>query len=158
MFGKDKDKEQDFPVVTSKPVSKDSKTILAEGCRIVGNLFVVTSTRIDGEVKGDIKGDSSVTVGSSGKIEGNINIPDAVVYGTVKGNIKAERVELKRGSVVNGNLKVNNITTEYGSAFNGKCTMKGNEPETNDYTDEKESEETSDVKVKRTIKQTAEKN
>lgn len=157
MFGKDSNKEQETALPVNKPVSKDSKTVLAEGCRINGNLFVITTTRIDGEVKGDIKGESNITVGPNGSIEGNINLPDVIVFGKVQGNIKAERLELRRGSIVNGNLKVSTVTTEYGAVFNGKCSMKGDDSDIEEASDRSEIMETSDVKVKRTVKQSAEK-
>ena len=158
MFGKDKTKEQEIPVITNKPVSKEVKTILAEGCRIDGNLFVITSARIDGTIKGDIKGDNSLIIGSKGKIQGNINIPEVIIYGNVNGNVRADKLELKRGSLINGNLSINNFITEFGALFNGKCSMKEDESYITEQPDNQDFTESPDVKIKRAGKQTADKN
>jgi len=130
MFGKDKSTEAEEPVTQTKSASKEIKTIIGEGCRVDGNFFVPTATRIDGFIKGDLTGENGIVIGNHGRIEGNINAPEVIVYGTIKGNMKVEKVELKRGANVNGDISVNHLITEAGAAFNGSCSMKS-ETETN---------------------------
>jgi len=126
MFGpKDKPREAEIPAVNSKPASsKDMKTLIGEGCKVEGNFFIPTPTRIDGTIKGDLTGDSGIVIGIQGRIEGNVCSPEVVVYGTIVGNVESKRLELKRGSNVNGDLTVSNLITEQGCTFNGKCNMK----------------------------------
>ena len=126
MFGKDKSKENDVPVTQTKSTSKEIKTLIGEGCRIEGNFFVPTATRIDGIIKGDLTGENGIVIGTKGRIEGNMNAPEIIVYGAVKGNIESEKLELKRGANVFGDVSVNNLITEAGAAFNGSCSMKTN--------------------------------
>jgi cytoskeletal protein CcmA (bactofilin family) len=145
--------EPGAPIIIDKPVNKEIKTIIGEGCRVEGNFFVPSTTRVDGTVKGDIKSENLVIVGSGGMVEGNITAVEVIVNGTIKGNVNSETIELKNGSAVSGNLRTNSIVTEFGSVFNGKCAMKdqtGNIPE---MPESEITPEISDVKVKHSGKQ-----
>jgi cytoskeletal protein CcmA (bactofilin family) len=126
MFGnKDKTKEPELSQTISRSSSsKEIKTLIGEGCKIEGNFFIPTATRIDGTIKGDLTGDSGIVIGNSGRVEGNICSPEIIVYGHVVGNIESNHLELKRGSHVNGDIKTNELITEQGCIFNGRCTMK----------------------------------
>ena len=130
MFGtkeKTNEKEQNTPAVSNKSVnSKDIKTLIGEGCKIEGNFFIPTATRIDGVIKGDLTGDSGIVIGNQGMVEGNICASEVVVYGNVTGNIETVKLELKKGSFLNGNVSVTQFITESGCSFNGKCTMNDN--------------------------------
>jgi len=121
MFGKEKSKELETPVV-SKSAAKDIKTLIGEGCKVEGNFFIPTYTRIDGTIKGDLTGDSGIVIGVKGRVEGNIVASEIVNYGHVQGNIETQRLELKKSSSINGDIVVNQLIAEPGSSFNGKCT------------------------------------
>lgn len=129
MFGgKEKNRETETtsvaPVSNKSASSKEIKTLIGEGCKVEGNFFIPTATRIDGIIKGDLTGDSGVVIGNNGRIEGNILASEVVIYGTVNGNIEAIKIELKKGSILNGNITVSNLVTEQGCSFNGSCAMK----------------------------------
>jgi len=124
MFGKEKAREEEIPVVAARNSSKDVTTLIGEGCKVEGTFFVPTTTRIDGIIKGDLTGEIGIIIGNSGKIEGNVCSKEVTVLGHVFGNIEADRLELKRGSIVEGDIVVNNLLTENGAVFNGTCTMK----------------------------------
>lgn len=127
MFG-NKEKpvtSESTPVQTSKSsASKEIRTLIGEGCKVEGNFFIPNATRIDGIIKGDLTGDSAVVIGNNGRIEGNIAASEAVIYGTVTGNIDTQRLELKKGCHVEGDITVVNLVTEQGCTFNGRCSMK----------------------------------
>jgi len=127
MFGKDKTKENEVQPVVSKSTSKEIKTLIGEGCKVEGNFFVPTTTRIDGIIKGDLTGENGIVIGNSGRVEGNVCSSEVIVYGTVKGNIEADKLELKRGANVTGDINANNLVTEQGANFNGRCSMKTQE-------------------------------
>jgi cytoskeletal protein CcmA (bactofilin family) len=127
MFGskeKPKEVESSIPASNKSANSKDIKTLIGEGCKVEGNFFIPTATRIDGIIKGDLTGDSGIVIGHVGKIEGSVCSSEVIVYGTVEGNIETNKLELKKGSRVNGDITVNNLITEQGCSFNGKCIMK----------------------------------
>jgi cytoskeletal protein CcmA (bactofilin family) len=122
MFGKEKTIGNDMPPVT-KTLPRDIKTLIGEGCKVEGNFFIPTYTRVDGTVKGDLTGDSGIVIGVQGRVEGNICASEVVLYGTVVGNVETKKLELKKGASLNGDITVNHLLTEPGSTFNGKCTM-----------------------------------
>lgn len=119
--------ETSVPVTNKSVSSKDVMTLIGEGCKVEGNFFIPTATRIDGTIKGGLTGDSGVIIGNKGRIEGNIAASEAVIYGTVIGNIDTHKLELKRGSNVSGDITVGILITEQGCNFNGKCNMKSAE-------------------------------
>jgi cytoskeletal protein CcmA (bactofilin family) len=123
MFGKEKSREfSDTPIV-SKSSSKDIKTLIGEGCKVEGNFFIPTYTRIDGAIKGDLTGDSGIVIGVNGNVDGNIVASEVINFGHIHGNIETQRLELKKGSTLEGDITVNQLNTEMGSSFNGKCSM-----------------------------------
>lgn len=127
MFGskeKSNQSEVSVPASNKSASSKDIKTLIGEGCKVEGNFFIPTATRIDGTIKGNLTGDSGIVIGHQGKIEGSVCASEVIVYGNVVGNIETNRLELKKGSKVNGDIIANNLITEQGCNFNGKCTMK----------------------------------
>ena len=124
MFGKEKTRESETQLPVVRTSSKDVKTLISEGCKVEGNFFVPTTTRIDGIIKGDLTGENGIVIGGTGRVEGNICAADVIVYGTIKGNIESDRLELKRGCDMLGDISSNNLITEQGAVFNGKCTMK----------------------------------
>jgi cytoskeletal protein CcmA (bactofilin family) len=127
MFGKEKPKNEVAPVTINRSSSKEVTTLIGEGCKVEGNFFVPTTTRIDGIIKGDLTGEIGIIIGNKGLVEGNVCAKEVVVYGNVKGNIEADKLELKRGSNINGDLTVNNLHTEVGAIMNGSCTMNARE-------------------------------
>jgi cytoskeletal protein CcmA (bactofilin family) len=106
---------------------------------VEGNFFVPTTTRIDGIIKGDLTGEIGIIIGNKGLVEGNVCAKEVVVYGSVRGNIEAHNLELKRGSNVNGDLSVNNLLTESGAIINGSCNMNVSEEPAPQYESDSES-------------------
>jgi cytoskeletal protein CcmA (bactofilin family) len=126
MFGgKEKTKDMEAPVI-NKSSSKDIKTLIGEGCKVEGNFYIPTFTRIDGTVKGDLTGESGIIIGIQGRVIGNICASEVAIYGIVDGNIEAQKLELKKGSAINGDISVTHLITELGSMFNGRCSMNEN--------------------------------
>lgn len=128
MFGQ-KSKETSSSSISSPSRSTESsqiKTLISEGCRFEGNLFSPSNTRIDGYVTGNLSGENGLIIGEKGSIVGDISAIEAVIYGTVRGNIKAHKLEIKGTGKVLGDVVVDHIMMEYGSHFNGNLKM--NEP------------------------------
>ncbi len=100
-------------------------TIIGKGTVIEGTLEIEGEIRIDGTVKGRISSAESLTVGSDGRVEADLNTRVAVIGGSVTGNISAsEKIELQAKSVVEGEITTKNLMVEEGAIFHGKCNMK----------------------------------
>jgi len=139
MFGKEKPKNEITPVAINRSSSREVTTLIGEGCKVEGNFFVPTTTRIDGIIKGDLTGEIGIIIGNKGLVEGNVCAKEVVVYGNVKGNIEADKLELKRGSNINGDLIVNNLHTESGAIMNGSCSMNPKDVIVPEYNSESEA-------------------
>ena len=80
---------------------------------------------IDGSVEGLITLDErKLTVGPSAKVTADIIAREVVVYGTVKGNLRAkDRIEIKKDGSVNGDLTTSRIMIEDGAYFKGSIEI-----------------------------------
>ena len=88
---------------------------------------------IDGSVEGLVQLDErKLTVGATAKVTADIIAREVVVYGTVKGNLRAkDKIEIKKDGSVNGDLTTARIMIEDGAYFKGSIEI--------DKTAEKES-------------------
>ena len=64
-----------------------SQTVIAEGTFIEGQLKLTCHIQIDGQVKGNIETDKSVTISTSGSIEGAIRCDCLIVNGRYVGKV-----------------------------------------------------------------------
>src|SRR5258707_11265906 len=76
--------------------------------------------------------EGKLTAGPSKKVTADIIAREVVVYGNVKGNLRAkDRIEIKKDGSVNGDLTTSRIMIEDGAYFKGSIEI--------DKTPEKES-------------------
>ena len=102
-------------------------TLIAEGVEITGNLVFAGGMRIDGRVKGDVtgkKGDASapslLVLSAHGVIEGSIRCGDAVINGTVTGDLDVEhRLELQSDARVCGTIRYRQLQMDVGATVQG---------------------------------------
>ncbi len=76
---------------------------------------------MDGTVEGLIQlDDRKLTVGASAKVSADLVAREVVVYGSVKGNLRArDRIEIKKDGSVIGDLTTSRIMIEDGAYFKG---------------------------------------
>jgi cytoskeletal protein CcmA (bactofilin family) len=85
---------------------------------------------IDGMVEGLVQlEDRKLTVGATAKVTADIIAREIVVYGSVKGNLRAkDRIEIKKDGSVVGDLTTARIMIEDGAYFKGSIEIdKGSE-------------------------------
>ncbi len=111
MFGRRKDK------------GGEPKGVLAEGVRINGDISFTGKVRIDGEVVGNVRGDF-VVFGPSSRVNGNVEAKTVIVFGSIKGNIAGESVEIRSGSFVEGDIVCRGLLVEMGSVIKGKINVE----------------------------------
>ena len=105
--------------------SRKLETMIGDGTRVVGQVSVKGTIRIDGIVEGDLHADW-VVVGETGKIVGNTRSRGMVVGGSVEGNIEAaETVELMGKSSMAGEIRSPKLAVSEGAVFDGRSRMKG---------------------------------
>ncbi|MBD9179160.1 MAG: polymer-forming cytoskeletal protein [Odoribacter splanchnicus] len=99
--------------------------LLCEGTMIVGDIKTKNDIRIDGILKGKVITSGRLVVGSTAKIEGNIDCANVDVMGVVLGDVQASGiVSLKAQAKLIGNIISNQLSIEPGVIFNGNCQMQ----------------------------------
>jgi len=98
---------------------------LGSSLRVKGDITGTEDLLIDGSVEGLIQLDErKLTVGTAAKVTADISARDVVVYGYVKGNVRAKgRIEIKKDGSVVGNLTTAQIMIEDGADFKGSIEI-----------------------------------
>jgi len=92
---------------------------------VKGDIIGTEDLLIDGSVEGLIQLDErKLTVGKTAKLTADINARDVVVYGHVKGNVRATgRIEIRKDGSIIGNLTTAQIMIEDGADFKGSIEI-----------------------------------
>jgi len=98
---------------------------LGSSLHVKGDISGTEDLLIDGSAEGLIQlDDRKLTVGPTAKVTADINARDVVVYGYVKGNVRAKgRIEIKKDGSVVGNLTTAQIMIEDGADFKGSIEI-----------------------------------
>jgi cytoskeletal protein CcmA (bactofilin family) len=98
---------------------------LGSSLHVKGEITGNEDLQIDGSVEGLIQLDErKLTIGPSAKVTADIIAREVVVYGTVKGNLRAkDRIEIKKDGSVNGDLTTARIMIEDGAYFKGSIEI-----------------------------------
>lgn len=107
------------------PVSEGMiNTLIGNKSKIEGTLLASEATRLDGELQGKIMSESTVIIGESGVVKGDIKAVEILVAGTVSGNLWADqRIEITETGRVNGDLFTKTLVIGEGASFKGNCNM-----------------------------------
>jgi cytoskeletal protein CcmA (bactofilin family) len=108
---------------------------LGSSLHVKGEITGNEDLQIDGTVEGLVQlDDRKLTVGATAKVTADIIAREIVVYGTVKGNLRAkDRIEIKKDGSVVGDLTTARIMIEDGAYFKGAIEI--------DKTSEREAKE-----------------
>ena len=112
--------------VKNKP--KGSSTLIEVGTLIKGEIIFDNELFVMGEVEGDLNSDSDVAkliVSKTGKVEGEIRVPNVVVNGTIVGNVRAsENLEITGTARIFGDLHYSTIEIQGGSLITGRLVAE----------------------------------
>ena len=113
----------------AKPRSGAADTLITLDTKITGDVEFTGVLFVDGHIKGNITANhgehSFLTIGTQGHIEGEIRVPQVMIYGYVKGDVHAtEHLNLQKESQVEGNVYYNLLEMAMGSSVNGKLVKK----------------------------------
>src|SRR5690242_15077392 len=98
---------------------------LGASLHVKGEISGNEDLHIDGSVEGLIQlEDRKLTVGASAKLTADVMAREVVVYGSVKGNLRArDRIEIKKDGSVVGDLTTARIMIEDGAYFKGSIEI-----------------------------------
>ena len=107
---------------------KGSSTLIEVGTLIKGEIIFDNELFVMGEVDGDLNSDSDLArliVSKTGKVQGEIRVPNVVVNGTILGNVFASGNLEITGTARNfGDLHYSSIEIQGGSLITGRLVAE----------------------------------
>ncbi|QID17864.1 polymer-forming cytoskeletal protein [Nitrogeniibacter mangrovi] len=129
MFGRKKTRTPS----TSIEINKLS-SLIADNVEVVGDVIFSGGLRVDGRIEGNVinKDDERglLVLSEDGCIEGSVKTHDAVVNGTIIGDLSvAHFLELQPNARVTGNITYRQLQMDCGAAVDGKLEKTDDEDE-----------------------------
>lgn len=100
-------------------------SIIASDVEITGQIKNSGTIQLEGSLVGEVEV-VSLTIGSQGKVEGDIVAQEVIVKGTVNGTIKAQKVVLEQTAKVIGDIFHDTISIQEGASVQGSMTQAAN--------------------------------
>jgi len=117
---------------TFEATDSNASTLISSGTTITGDIDCNGDIRIDGVLKGNLKGKAKIIIGTEGAVEGNINGLQADIMGRVTGNITVQELLYLHGNTkIHGDIYAGKLQVEPSAVFNGQCHMGANVVEIN---------------------------
>ena len=105
-------------------VSDQAPNIIGRNTVLKGIVTASGSLRIDGEVAGEVLTTADLIVGVYGRVGTTVVAKNAVVAGTVTGEMTIEdSLELLFTAKILGNINVKSLVVDDGAVFEGNCEM-----------------------------------
>ncbi|MEM9667333.1 MAG: polymer-forming cytoskeletal protein [Pseudomonadota bacterium] len=103
----------------TKPGARSAPSIISADMVIKGSVTSQGEMQIDGVIEGDVQG-SSLTIGQTGSIQGEVIAQSVTVRGKVIGSIRARKVELETGCRVEGDIVHASLAIQSNAVFEGQ--------------------------------------
>ena len=117
-------------VTESESLARDIKEgtltgFVGNGTTLTGEANFKGMLRVDGGLSGRVSSaDGTLIVSTNGRVDANVEVAVAQIYGTVNGDIIAsKRIEMGRVAKVTGNIQTPALVIENGAVFEGSCRM-----------------------------------
>ena len=109
---------------SKKSASRRIDSLVGKNTKIMGDLDFAGGLLVDGKVMGNITAseddNATITISENGYVQGEIQIPNIIINGTVEGNVYASNnVELAKKARVFGNVYYNLFEMAMGAEVNG---------------------------------------
>jgi cytoskeletal protein CcmA (bactofilin family) len=123
-------RKREEPASESTPpeTTRRITSVLGEGISWKGKLGGSGGLRIEGVFEGEISLQGLLVVGETGRIScTQMSADEVIVAGAVRGDITAQKVEIRSTGRVWGNVVTSAFTTEEGAFLRGQVTMQDQE-------------------------------
>src|SRR5438270_12782050 len=117
-------------VTESESLARDIKEgtltgFVGNGTTLTGEASFKGMLRVDGALSGRVSSaDGTLIISTNGRVDANVEVAVAQIYGTVNGDITAsKRIEMGRVAKVTGNIQTPALVIENGAIFEGSCRM-----------------------------------
>lgn len=100
------------------------ETLVGVGSTINGDIVANNSLLVNGVVTGNVTTDSTIRVGTTGIIRGDVKAKSAIIGGVIEGDLDTkENTILGPQSRLLGDLRTSKLKIEEGATFEGRCIM-----------------------------------
>lgn len=124
MFKRKTNEVPTIPITPSSPAERVT-SVLGAGIIWKGQISGSGGVRIEGSFDGDINLRGMLVVGETGKVTSQqIRASSVIIAGAVRGDITAEKVEIRSTGRVWGNVTTAAFATEEGAFLRGQITME----------------------------------
>jgi cytoskeletal protein CcmA (bactofilin family) len=107
-------------------------TLISEGTTIRGDVHFSGGLHLEGVIDGSISAEGSdavLTLSEKGRVNGEVRVSNAVVNGTVHGDLfVGERLELAGSARIDGNVHYKVLEMAAGAQVNGKMLFQSDAP------------------------------
>ena len=118
-------KRKDFFNSTSQYEESAETNRIVAGTELTGDVVSDANFMLEGEMHGNLSCSGKVTIGSTGKLRGNLVCVFAEVNGSVDGEITVEGLlTLNETARINGDIQTTKLIIQEGAIFEGSCVMK----------------------------------
>ncbi|RMG80699.1 MAG: polymer-forming cytoskeletal protein [Bacteroidetes bacterium] len=101
--------------------------VVAKGTTIEGKFSAKEDVRMDGTILGEVYCENRIVIGTSGRVEGTLQTRDAVIMGTIEGEIEAHgTIHLKNTAYIKGTIKAEKLVVDEGARYIGECKIGQN--------------------------------
>ena len=113
------------PKPTPAPATSEEKTVIGEHILIEGHIKGQEHLVIEGQMNGNVEMEKhNFTVGSNGRVDGEIRAQNVSISGQLNGTISAMgKVEVTREADFFGEIKAKSISVEDGAYFKGSIEL-----------------------------------
>ncbi|MCI0354087.1 MAG: polymer-forming cytoskeletal protein [Acidobacteria bacterium] len=116
-----------------KTVTSSVDTLVGRQTEVHGDVRFTGGLHLDGTIKGKILADGKdavLSISESGKVEGDVRVPNLVLNGVIQGDVYAtQRLNLSSKGRVNGNVYYKVIEMNSGATINGQLVHETAEPQ-----------------------------
>jgi len=110
-------------------------SLISGSLSLVGDVTFEEGLKISGEVCGNVRHKpgthSLLALSAEGRIEGNVSSYDALIDGTIVGDLVVEHLlELHSNARVQGNIRYRQLSMENGAVVDGTLNRMGDDEET----------------------------
>ncbi|HTQ85424.1 MAG TPA: polymer-forming cytoskeletal protein [Candidatus Solibacter sp.] len=108
------------------PAAGGGQARIGPSVQVKGEINGSEDLEIHGSVEGTVTLDERrLTIGPTAKVSADLTAREIVIYGSVKGNLKAkDRIEIKKDGSVVGDLSTARIMIEDGAYFKGSIEIE----------------------------------
>ncbi len=119
-----------------KSPTKRIDSLIGKNTQVTGDLDFSGGLLVDGKIVGNITANeddgATITISENGRVQGEIQIPNIIINGTVEGNVYASNhVELAKKARVYGNVYYKLFEMAMGAEVNGNLVHVSSDGQVN---------------------------